>query len=190
MKMIARQLAPTPSDDESSLVTRIRDGDARAFEIVFRQYHAPLCDYADRFVRSPAETEDLVHDLFAWIWERRATWFVKGNLRTYLFTSARNRALNALKRATVEERWRAAQAATERVASNGAEEHLASEAAEAALDRVLSRLPARCRMAVTLRWRRQLSYVEIAVAMGISTKTVEIYVAQGRKALSEAYSGH
>ena len=97
----------------------------------------------------------------------------------------------------LERRWCAAQATRGVVCegdlpagavSNGAEERLASEAVEAALGRVLARLPNRCQMAITLRWRRQLSYAEIATVMGISKKTVEIYMTRATKTLRDAYA--
>ncbi len=55
------------------------------------------------------------------------------------------------------------------------------------VERVLGRLPERCRLALALRWQRQMSYAEVAAAMGISVKTVEIYVGRGLAALRKSY---
>ena len=52
---------------------------------------------------------------------------------------------------------------------------------------MLDSLPERCRLALTLRWQRQMSYAEVAEAMEISVKTVEIYVSRGLAALRENY---
>ena len=184
-------------DDEQLLIARVRVGDAQAFETLFRAYYPALCDFVYRYVRSRAESEELVHDVFTRIWERRLEWRVHGELRTYLFGAARNRAFNALKRLVVDRRWRDG-ARQEAVrgdvgwatgsALNGAEERLEAEEVDAAIDRTLDGLSDRCRLAVTLRWRRQLSYAEIAEAMGISIKTVEIYITRGTKAARAAYA--
>jgi len=162
---------------------------------MFRSYYAPLCDFVYRYVRSRAESEEVVDDLFAWIWEHRGTWVVHGQLRTYLFGAARNRAFNALRHSLIECRWRASVMqecvlpgcdVVGAVVSNDAEERLAREPLMLAVGRVVQQLPKRCRMAIALRWHRQLSHGEIAEAMGISIKTVEIYLARGFKALRAA----
>jgi RNA polymerase sigma-70 factor, ECF subfamily len=53
------------------------------------------------------------------------------------------------------------------------------------VQQVLDSLPERCRMAVTLRWQRQLSYAEIAQTMGISVNTVEVHITRACRALRE-----
>jgi RNA polymerase sigma-70 factor (ECF subfamily) len=183
--------------DEHSLVARVRAGDPRAFETIFRAHHPALCDFVYRYTRSRAEAEEIVHDVFARIWERRAEWIVHGELRTYLFGAARNRAFNALKRLVVDRRWRdgARQDAVRGAPGwatgtvvNGAEERLEAEEVDAVIERTLAGLSDRCRLAVTLRWRRQLTYAEIAEAMGISIKTVEIYITRGTKVVRAAYA--
>ena len=46
------------------LGTGIRRGDIRAFEQLFRELHAPLCEVVDGYVRSQSIAEELVQDLF------------------------------------------------------------------------------------------------------------------------------
>src|SRR5438093_427910 len=67
------------------------------------------------------------------------------------------------------------------------ERRLETAELEAAVERVLDRVPERCRLALRLRWQRQMSYAEVAAAMGISVKTVEIYVGRGLAILRESY---
>jgi hypothetical protein len=49
-------------DDDAVLVRRVRAGDARAFEILFRRYYADLCAMAARYVGSVSEAEDIVQE--------------------------------------------------------------------------------------------------------------------------------
>jgi RNA polymerase sigma-70 factor (ECF subfamily) len=76
---------------------RLRTGDAQAFEGLFREFAAPLCDFAFSYVRSREIAEEVVQDLFCWIWERRFTIEMPHGVRAWLFTSIRNRSLNALR---------------------------------------------------------------------------------------------
>src|SRR5204863_4220212 len=87
-----------------------------------------------------------------------------------------------LRHQLVERRWREPAPAVD---VNEGERRLESAELVAAVERLLHRLPQRCRLALTLRWRRQMSYAEVARAMGISVKTVEIYVGRGLAVLRE-----
>jgi RNA polymerase sigma-70 factor, ECF subfamily len=181
---------PHPSATDP-IVARIRAGDAAAFEQLFRSHQVELRGFANRYVDSWSVAEELVHDVFVAIWARRTAWAVQGNLRGYLFGAVRKRALSHLRRAFIERRWRAAEGATAeldppRVENEGIR-NLEREERSAVVRRVLDELPTRCRIAVTLRWQRQLSYAEVAEVMGISVKTVEIYLTRGAKTLRERY---
>lgn len=173
-------------------VARIRAGDGEALDHVFRTYYVELCSFADRFVRSRSRAEDLVHDVFAGIWAERHDWQVRDSLKAYLYAAVRNRAISALRRQIVERHWEqqvnAAHRAAPSHAVNPALLHLERDDLARMVDEVLADLPERCRLAVTLRWQRHLSYAEIAEAMEVSINTVEVYVTRACRALRERYA--
>jgi RNA polymerase sigma-70 factor, ECF subfamily len=128
-----------------------------------------------------------VQDLFADLGAKRGAHGVTVSVRVYLFSAARNRALNARKRLGVERRW------AER-ASRGSELHgtprSRAEEVEAAelrqrIRSALAQLPERCRMAMHLKWLADLRSREVAEVLGISLKAVEAQLARGRAALKE-----
>ena len=80
-------------------------GDERALETLFQSHYASLCEFAVRYVREEALAEEIVQDLFADLWARRAEWRVRGPVRAYLFGAVRNRALNVRKRQATERDW-------------------------------------------------------------------------------------
>ena len=174
---------PPSLGDEREWAARIRAGDATAFERAFRAYHPALCKFAYRYVRSRDVAQELVHDVFAKLWAERRRLSV-GNLKTYLYAAVRNLAISHLRHELVERRWCERVPTTPHV--NEGERRLESAELEAAVERVLGRVPERCRLALTLRWQRQMSYAEVARTMGISVKTVEIYVGRGFAALRES----
>ena len=178
-----RAQTPPLGSQERLWAARISAGDAAAFERAFRTYHPGLCKFACRYVHSPEVAQELVHDVFARLWEERARLSV-GRLKSYLYTAVRNLAVSHLRHQLVERRWRDPAPAVD---VNEGERRLESAELVAAVERLLHRLPQRCRLALTLRWRRQMSYAEVARAMGISVKTVEIYVGRGLAVLRESY---
>jgi RNA polymerase sigma-70 factor, ECF subfamily len=177
---------------ERGWAERIRAGDATAFELAFRTYHAPLCTFVYRYVRSRELAQELVQDVFARIWEQRASLEVRDSLKSFLYTAVRNHAISHLRHMIVERRWHdrvshVSASRDDRRDTNDVEARVEAQELTEAVQRVLARLPERCRLALTLRWQRQMSYAEVAEVMGVSVKTVEIHVTRGLAALREHY---
>ena len=177
----------TASELPGDVVTRIRAGDARALETLFRAHYAALCEFAVRYVREKAAAEDLVQDLFADLWARRANWVVRGSLRAYLFSAVRNRALNLRKRQAMEKDWERDESVSElptlHPRSDGVDEVLEREELLARVSAAVESLPERCRLVMHLRWRERMPHAEIAAVMGISVKGVENQITRGLDAL-------
>jgi RNA polymerase sigma-70 factor, ECF subfamily len=171
----------------TDLVERLRAGDVRALEELFRQQYEPLCRFAERYLHDRAATEDLVQDLFAALWARRTRLDLRGSLRAYLFASVRNRALNVRKHQLVEHAWERDEAAPEVRALHRAprrpDELLDERERDARVRAAIAQLPERCRLVMQLRWQEQLGYSEIASILGISVKGVEVQLARGLRAL-------
>ncbi|MEO8619914.1 MAG: RNA polymerase sigma-70 factor [bacterium] len=175
------------SPRDADLVARIQSGEVSEFERFFRMEFAPLCGFADRYLHDRAASEDLVQQLFADLWEHRATWNPRFGVRAYLFAAVRNRALNVRKRQVVERDWELEEAApsvrTLHPMPLRPDELFAARDLRATLDALLAGLPERCRLVMLLRWREQLSYAEIAAIMEISVKGVENQLGRGVRAL-------
>jgi RNA polymerase sigma-70 factor (ECF subfamily) len=174
------------SPDDQRTVERLRAGDASELERAFRTYYGPLCGFLARYVGA-AEAEELVQETFLRLWSDRERLEVHTSLRAFLYASARNRALNQLKRHGIEQRWAEAEV-LEPVGVADPEAYEALERAEvsARVRRVIESLPPRLRETVELRWGSQWSHAEVAEAMGISQKGVEANVARAKAALRAA----
>ena len=186
---------PPALPPDAEVVRRVRAGDAAAFEALFRTYFPGLRDFAAALTRSPEMAEEVVQDVFAALWLRRARWEVHGgSVRGYLYGAVRNGAASRGRHSLVEKRWFA------RFAGDPAEEGSASAPdplAEVAAGEISERvrravdaLPERARVAVTLRWMHGLRNAEIAEAMGISVKGVEVQITRALKALRESLADH
>lgn len=178
-------MAAGPTSDDLQLA-RLRKGDEQAFERLFHAEYAPLCVFAEKIVGSPQVAEDVVQSMFLKLWSGRERLPVLNSLRAFLFASTRNAALDLLKKSAVEHKWAARpEWLDERDADSMPENDRELEAAERAetLREAVLRLPERARVVVTMRWVHGLAYREIAEALGISVKGVEIQVTRALKAL-------
>jgi len=163
-------------------IERIRAGDEAAFETLFRALAPGLCALVTRYVGSRSVAEEIVQDLFLELWTHRAELTIDQSIAGYLFTAARNRALNRAKR----ERRIVDVTAIERTdrpdpSSPGEAELL--DALE--LQDAIAQLPARCRLIFTLNRHQDLSYAEIAASLGLSVKTVETQMGRALRALRD-----
>ena len=69
----------------------------KEFDRLFELYYQALTGFVYSFVNDSEVARDLVHDLFLNVWKKRAQLDPQKSVKTYLFTMARNQALNYLK---------------------------------------------------------------------------------------------
>src|SRR2546429_7341760 len=101
----------TPREPE--WLAGIREGNAAAFEGVFRTYYRRLCGVVYAYVGSAETAEEIVQELFLKIWRQRESLEITDSFQGYLFRAARNEALNHLKHQRVELQWRGGERTTE-----------------------------------------------------------------------------
>lgn len=71
--------------------------DYNAFHYLYESYFSKMVLFAESYVYDEEEAKDLVQDLFFYIWDHADSLLIKTSLKAYLFTSLRNRCLNALR---------------------------------------------------------------------------------------------
>lgn len=158
------------------------DAGAAAVERLFESHAERLRRYVFRYVRSWEVAQDLVHDLFLRLWDRREDLGRVADLDAYLYAGARNRALTWLRQRRIEEQWREREASVvagdEAAARPGRDDPvqqlLAAEIA-AAVQQAVDALPSRQRQVLLLQWSGR-SYEQIAAALAISPKTVSVHL--------------
>ena len=182
-KPVRRSVVGGYVGSDSILLAQIQAGDPAAFEELFHTYHAGLCAFAFRCLGSREIAEDVVQEVFLFVWDRRQTLRLQTSLRGYLFAAVRNAALSYLRHQRVEERSESHTADLFAAAAPSPEEELQiadlSDAVRAAVDR----LPTRCRLIFTLHRERGLTYGEIAEVLGLSRNTIEVQMGRALKAL-------
>lgn len=162
--------------DEARLIALLRSGDADAFERVYRSHVVALCRLADSYVRSRDTAEDLVQELFTWLWANRHDFRPEHGLRAYLFGAVRNRALNALRDEATASRASVTLASSVAGTVGAADAELMAADLESAIQTAVEGMPPRCREVFVLLRTQSLTYAEVAVILGISPKTVEVHM--------------
>ena len=74
-------------------------------ELLFRRLYPRLCAFANRYVNSMDDAEDLVQEVFYKVWKSRSFLDENKSFSTYLFSAVKNSALNFLERKKHESKY-------------------------------------------------------------------------------------
>jgi RNA polymerase sigma-70 factor, ECF subfamily len=101
-----------PSDllslGDEDLMDRVRKTDPRAFEVVYERHSRAAFSLAYRMVGTRNLAEDVVQEAFLSLWRTSTRYDARrGSVRTWILGIVHNRAIDALRRATVHDRRRA-----------------------------------------------------------------------------------
>ena len=174
----------------AELVERIRAGEVAAFEALFETFHAPLCAFAYRYVSRRDIAEEIVQEVFLFVWTHRATWNVRDSVKNYLFTAVRNAAMSWVRHELVVHRHDATTVAFTTPMPSPVDRELAAAELATAVRRAVERLPERCRLIFTLHREQGLTYAEIAAVLDLSPKTVETQMGRALKALRKSLAAY
>ncbi|HEX8020278.1 RNA polymerase sigma-70 factor [Mucilaginibacter sp.] len=156
-------------------ITSFTQGDAKAFETLFRLYYTRLTLFSNRFVNDLTVAEEITADVFTHLWERGHEVNFCASVSSYLFKMVQNRSLNYLKRQKIENLYvnylekNNLFDELRNTLENGLEEKELALQIEAAI----ATLPEKCREIFVLSRFSDMKYREIAVQLNISPKTVE-----------------
>jgi RNA polymerase sigma factor (sigma-70 family) len=154
--------------------------------------HAPaLRAYLAAQFRSLADVDDIVQESFVRVLRAHENGRVE-SARALLFTTARNLALDLLRRQRVVAFEPMTEKADSFVVTGG--ENVAESVSQNEefdlLRQAVAGLPERCRQVVTLRLAYGLSQREIAARLGISENTVERQMGKGIRRCTEFFARH
>ncbi|MDR1938546.1 MAG: RNA polymerase sigma-70 factor [Tannerellaceae bacterium] len=156
------------------VLKKIKEGDIRQFESIFRLYYSPLCLYAAGITGRRDVSEEIVQDLFYVFWKEREKLQVLHSIRSYLYGSVRNRSLQYCEHREVVERHRQTVLSTEESAkSPDPQDMLEYKELEILINRTLHKLPERRLRIFRMHRFEGKKYMEIASALSLSVKTVE-----------------
>lgn len=172
--------------DDRQLVERAQAGEVSAFDELVGRHHGPLYCYLYRTCRNGAEAEEMTQESFVKAWEGLRGFRGAASFRTWLFRIATNLCINRLSRRKPVDPLSEDVPAARR---DEPEETFRQRRLKECIGAALELLPADQRSALVLSIYEELSYDEIAAAMGRSLASVNSLLYRARMSLRQTLEG-
>jgi RNA polymerase sigma-70 factor (ECF subfamily) len=172
--------------EDSFLIARARQGDLRAFEEVVRLYERRVYGVALRIVRAHDVADDVVQEAFVRAWRSLDRFELGRPFGPWVCRIAANLAVNHVRSPRAREEGLPEGHAETRGADPGPLSAVLDAEAKRVLDEAVAGLPAEQRAVFVLRAVEEMSYAEIADALGISPGTVMSRLFRARERLARA----
>lgn len=93
---------------DKDIIKHIKRGKKSAFRDLFDHYFSALAAFGYKYVADPDIVKDMVQEVFIASWEKRADFNHINALKSFLYTSIRNKCLNHLKHQAVQKKHESA----------------------------------------------------------------------------------
>ncbi|TDQ09246.1 RNA polymerase sigma factor [Pedobacter metabolipauper] len=177
-------------EEDKQLLEAIKQHDKKQFEVLYKKYYKQLFAVAYRYVGQQEVAEEIVHDVFIIIWSKIDSLVIKQSVKSYLFRSVINSALNVIKKEKMDAQKQLAYMTIQDNEASDEVIHETEEALLSSLEQALELLPAKCKQVMYLSRFGKLKQHEIAAQLDISIKTVKNHLTYGFQKLREHLEKH
>ncbi|MCB9833000.1 MAG: sigma-70 family RNA polymerase sigma factor [Planctomycetes bacterium] len=184
--------APLAEASDEVLMVRVAEGDSGAYETLYQRYKSRILTFVMRYVGDRDWAEDLCQETFLRLYRNPRAFDPRNRFSTWLFTVARNLAIDFLRRKRPATSIDAGEDGDYRIEPAGPE-------AERPVDRTLMRelerrvqdnlnaLSDKLREVFILCAMQGLSYEEVAQIVGCPAKTVSSRLARARERFAQSF---
>ena len=163
-------------NDLDEIVSRLNNGDKKAFGMLFLMYADKLAKFSKAFYTDDSDAEEIVQEVFLKIWVKRKEIKDPKTFNSYIYTIAKNLIYNNLKRKVYRTRYYSYLKSSFSFHTNPVEESLKLKELENAIRQIIKDLPSKRKEIFLLSRNEGLSNKEIAKKLNISLRTVETHI--------------
>lgn len=174
---------------DENTIRRFKEGDAEAFDLIYRQYSKKMYFFALGLVKDEEISKDLVQEVFVSLWEKKEQVNIHLNFDNYIFTIVYNSIRKFFRKKTIEAK------VLDHIYKNSPEiietadgTYIYNELLEIA-SKTIEKLPQRRKTVYKLSKQEGLKIKEIASKLDISPRTAENHLAKALKYLKEELAG-
>ena len=160
------------------------------FRQLFDKLYDGLCRYSIQFVRVPQIAEDIVQNLFIYLWEKRKEIDIHTSYSSYLHKAVKNRSIEYLRSKFARIDFVQTDASQFLPEYSNPQIKLEEEELETIIAKVVNDLPEKCYIIFSMSRFGDLTHKQIAEKLNISVKTVEAQLTKALKRIRVAVENY
>ncbi len=172
---------------ETELAASLKEGSVIAFERLFENYSQKLYRFSFSYLKSEAEAEDIVQEVFLKIWQNRASLKTDTSFQSYLFTIAFHSIQKSFIKKAKEQKFQIGLFEEFSSENPSLEDELNFEGLFSKLNQLIEEMPPRRKEIFLKRKKEGKSIQLIASEMYISEKTVENQITEAMHSLRKSF---
>jgi RNA polymerase sigma-70 factor, ECF subfamily len=162
--------------------------DKTYFEKVFHEFYSSLCRYSIQFVRRPEIAEEIVQELFIYLWDNKNELQIHTSIKSYLYVAVKNRSISYLQSKYTNIQFLSEEASYQLIENTDPHSRLENEELSEIFTKAINSLPEKCYIIFSMRRHGEYTNKEIAHILNISEKTVENQISIAFKKLRSILS--
>jgi len=177
-------------DDEDVRLMRLMSaGDTQAFEELIERHQSLVAGTVARMLGSNSEVEDIAQQVFIRVWKSAGRYTPRAKFTTWLLKITRNLVFNELRRTRrraqvpIQTEPDAAEIPLKDETNPTPDASLLENELQEAIEKAITELPERQRMALVLRRYEELNYEQIADILDLSVPAVKSILFRARTEL-------
>ena len=181
------------NEEDLALMADVARGDENAFAKIVEKHQPAVLGTVAKMTNQSPDTEDIAQQVFIRLWKSAERYQPTAKFTTFLFTITRNLVFNATRKKSgknessfdaLEENW--GQSIEDKNSESRPDKSIEQKELRQEIDRAISSLPKKQRLAVILRRYEKMPYEEIANTLEISVPAVKSQLFRARTALRES----
>jgi RNA polymerase sigma-70 factor (ECF subfamily) len=166
-------------------------GNAQAFRALYDLYFQKLWQFAKAIVKTKDAAIEVVDEVFVSIWRNKETIQKIENLKVYLYTATRNKALTFLSKRVQQKLFNPFDDANVEICDElSPDQQMITTEIFHKIHQAVNNLPPKCKIIFKLVREEGLKYKEVAQVLQISENTVDAQMVIAVKKISEAVKVH
>ena len=162
-------------------MTQIRNNDVGAYKYLFGFYYKELYFFARKFLGNKEVAEEIVQDVFIVIWENKNDLNITKSIKSYLYTSVKNRSINYLKSKINNIDFVGIDEAVKESNVMPADKLLELSELDELIIEAVAMLPPGCKEMFHMSRNSEMTYQEIADTLAVSKETVKSQISEALK---------
>ena len=176
-------------DEDVRLMRLVSAGDTRAFEELIERHQSLVAGTVARMLGSNSEVEDIAQQVFIRVWKSAGRYTPRAKFTTWLLKITRNLVFNELRRTRrraqvpIQTEPDAEEIPLKDETNPTPDASLLENELQEAIEKAITELPERQRMALVLRRYEELNYEQIADILDLSVPAVKSILFRARTEL-------